>query len=687
MENINSDKKHNLLIFEKSPYLLQHAYNPVNWHPWSEEAFAKAKHESKPIFLSIGYSTCHWCHVMEKESFEDQEVAAVLNRYFICIKVDREERPDIDQIYMTFAQMSRGQGGWPLNVFLTSDQKPFYSGTYFPKYSRNGKMGLLDVLRGIASQWEDKRSELTNSAQRITRLLNEMETTHKRTEMSDTAMRDAYNYYRENFDPDYGGFNKAPKFPSPHVLLFLMRFYRVTREKEALTMVEKTLEQMYKGGIFDHVGYGFSRYSTDSKWLVPHFEKMLYDNALMIMVYTECYQITGKSLYREIADKVIKYLIRDLKSLEGGFYSAEDADSEGIEGKFYLWSKQKIEKILSPEDASFLFRYYPMDRIGNFQGLNILNLISTDLRSLEKPGIKERLDGILKSLYEQRNKRVKPDKDDKILTAWNALTVTALSMAGRIFDNETYIGYAKATMHFIEKRITDDYGKLMARYRKGEARYPAYLDDYAYVTWAYVELYQATFDTRFLEKAFVKMEEIMDNFGDEEGSKGFYIYGRDGERLIARPKEIIDNVMPSGNAITLFLLIKLGKIGNRRDYLEKADSMLTYFAGKINEAPMVYTMMLTGKMLMDFGKQEIVMTGDLNDPLTQEMIKEINSHYLPLAFVLLNKSEQDFASINPVLKSFKRVDDKTTAYVCDVTGCKPPVNDLSGLKEILNKHD
>lgn len=685
MEDMNSEVKHNRLFFEKSPYLLQHAYNPVNWYPWSDEAFIKAHDENKPIFLSIGYSTCHWCHVMEQESFEDQEVAKVLNRYFVCIKVDREERPDIDQIYMTFAQMSRKQGGWPLNVFLTPDQKPFYSGTYFPKYSRNNQMGLLDVLRGIASQWEDSRTDLINSAQRITRLLNEMETTHKRMDVSDTVLRDAYDYYREHFDSVYGGFNKAPKFPSPHVLFFLMRYYQVTQEEEALAMVEKTLEQMYKGGIFDHVGYGFCRYSTDARWLVPHFEKMLYDNALMIIVYTECYQITGKLLYREIAEKIIKYLIRDMKSLEGGFYSAEDADSEGVEGKFYLWSKQKIEKILSAEDAAFLFKYYPMERTGNFQGLSILNLIDTDLRLLEKYGVKDRLEGILKTLNEQRNKRVRPDKDDKILTAWNALAITALSMAGRVYENETYIAYARATMHFIEKSITDDYGKLLARYRQGQARYPAYLDDYAYLAWAYMELYQASFDTRFLEKAFIKMEEIIYMFGDDEGSKGFFIYGKDSERLIARPKEIIDNVMPCGNAIALFLLVKLGKIGNRRDYLEKASNMMAYFAGKINEAPMVYTMMLVAKMLMDFGKQEIVMTGDLNDTLTQDMIREINSHFMPLAFVLLNKSDQDFMGINPVLKSFKRIDDQTTAYVCDVTGCKPPVNDLEALKRILNK--
>lgn len=684
MKNRTSEKKSNLLIFEKSPYLLQHAYNPVRWHPWSQEAFEKAKDENKPVFLSIGYSTCHWCHVMEKESFADEEVAELLNRYFISIKVDREERPDIDQIYTTFAQMSTGQGGWPLNVFLTADQKPFYGGTYYPKNSRNGRMGLLDVLGGIASEWEEKRSELVSSAQRITRLLNDLEKSYKPGVIDDEILQEAYDQLKEKYDPVNGGFNGAPKFPAPHILFFLMRYYKVTKDAFAMEMVEKTLDQMYKGGIFDHIGYGFSRYSTDEKWLVPHFEKMLYDNALLVIAYTEAYQITKKASYKEVAQKIITYLIRDMKSYEGGFYSAEDADSEGIEGKFYTWSKQKVEKILDPEQAKLLFDYYPMEKFGSFQGQNIVNLLSTDLQQLEKdPVTRENLDAVLKVLFDHRKKRVHPHKDDKILTSWNALVIVALAKAGRVFGDETSIGHAKAAMRFIELQLTDDNGRLRVRYRKGESKYFGYLDDYAFMVWAYIDLYESTFETQYIEKAFVKMEKIINEFGDDEGHKGFYFYGKENERLISKPKEIFDGAMPSSNALVLFSLIKLGKIGNRKDYLKKAESMLTYFASKMNQVPIACPMMLVAKMMRDFGKEEVVLVGELNDPEIQEMIAEINHHFMPFAFVLLNKNDRDFININPILKNLQQLDDKATAYVCNWAGCKPPVDNVKGLRQLL----
>ncbi len=688
MRTTTSEKKSNLLIFEKSPYLLQHAYNPIKWHPWNQEAFEKAKDENKPVFLSIGYSSCHWCHVMEKESFDDPEVAELLNKHFISIKVDREERPDIDQIYTTFAQMSTGQGGWPLNVFLTADQKPFYAGTYYPKNSRNGQIGLLDVLKGITLQWEEKREELIHSAQRITRLLNDLEKSYKSEMIKDDSLEEAYHWLKEKYDPVNGGFSKAPKFPAPHILFFLMRYYQLTKDDFAMEMVEKTLSQMYKGGIFDHVGYGFSRYSTDEKWYLPHFEKMLYDNALLTIAYTEAYQITKKATYKEIAQKVISYLIRDMKSLEGGFYSAEDADSEGIEGKFYTWSKQKVAKILEPDQASLLFDYYPMDKFGSFQGQNIMNLLSTDIDQLEKdPVTKENLEGVLKILFENRNKRVHPHKDDKILTAWNALVIVALAKAGRVFNNDTYIGHGKAAMRFIETKLTDDFGRLKARYRKGETKYFAYLNDYAYVLWAYIELYEATFDTAYMEKAFIKMEKIINEFGHDEGHKGFYFYGKENERLISKPKEIFDGALPSSNAIILFSLIKLGKIGNRKDYIKKAESMLTYFGSKINQAPMACLMMLVAKMMRDFGKDEIVLVGALDDPEIDQMIEEINQYFKPFSFILLNKSDRDFININPLLKNLKQVEDQATAYLCTNTGCKPPVNHKEGLAKLLDQDE
>lgn len=688
MRTTISEKKSNLLIFEKSPYLLQHAYNPIKWHPWNQEAFEKAKDENKPVFLSIGYSTCHWCHVMEKESFDDPEVAKLLNDHFISIKVDREERPDIDQIYTTFTQMSTGQSGWPLNVFLTADQKPFYAGTYYPKNARNGQMGLIDILKGILSQWEDKRSDLIHLAQRITRLLNDLEKSYKPEPVKDEILEEAYQALKKRYDPVNGGFSLAPKFPAPQILFFLMRYYKLTKDVKAMEMVEKTLDQMYKGGIFDHLGYGFSRYSTDEKWLIPHFEKMLYDNALLIIAYTEAYQITKKIRYQEIAEKTIAYLIRDMKSYDGGFYSAKDADSEGIEGKFYSWSKQKVEKILDPDQASLLFDHYPMDKFGNFQGQNIMNLLSTDVDQLEKdPVTKDNLEAVLKILLDHRNKRVRPHKDDKILTAWNALVIVALAKAGRVFNNETYTSHAKATMRFIERKLTDDFGRLKARYRKGEAKYFGYLNDYAFVIWAYIELYESTFETPYMEKAFVKMEKIIDEFGHDEGHKGFYFYGKEHERLISKPKEILDGALPSGNAIILFSLIKLGKIGNRKDYFKKAESMLTYFASKINQAPIAYPMMLVAKMMGDFGKEEIVLVGALDDLVIKKMIEEINHYFRPFSFILLNKSDRDFININPLLKNLKQVEDQATAYLCNQSGCKAPVHDKQGLRELLKEDE
>lgn len=677
-------KKANRLVHEMSPYLLQHAYNPVNWYPWSDEAFNLAKRQDKAIFLSIGYSTCHWCHVMEKESFEDDAVAEILNKYFISIKVDREERPDIDQIYMTFSQVSTGQGGWPLNVFLTADRKPFYVTTYLPKYSRYGHPGIIDVLLGIESQWRNNNEDLVHSANKITGLLNDLEQRKGESELKRTIFFDAYDFFDEGFDDRYGGFGKAPKFPTPHHLFYLLRCYQAFKQPDALVMVEKTLQQMYKGGIFDHIGFGFSRYSTDEQWLVPHFEKMLYDNALLIMVYAETYQATGNQLYKKIAEKTITYVNRDLRSPEGAFYSAEDADSEGEEGKFYVWSMDKVEKILGQKRAEVFFKFYPMSKKGNFEGKNIVNMIDTDLDLIEaNPELEKALDEMTADLFAQREKRVHPHKDDKILTSWNGLMIAALAMAGRIFNKTVYIRQAEEAIDFIESNMARRNGRLYARYRKGEAKILAYLDDYAGLIWGYLELYQASFKTDYLEKAILRTVDMINLFGDEFGTAGFFLYGNDAEQLIARPKEVYDNAKPSGNSLAAYCLLKLGKITGEQKYIDIVNGMFAYFAGNLNQAPMASTMMLCAKLFHEQPTTEVVFAGYENDTTIREMNRRLNQQFLPFSVVLFNKSETDLKKINAFAVNQQMIHGEPTAYICKNYRCEQPVNDLESFLKII----
>ena len=681
-----TQKKANRLINEKSPYLLQHAYNPVDWYTWCDEAFEEAQRQEKPIFLSIGYSTCHWCHVMEKESFEDPEVAEVLNKYFICIKVDREERPDIDQIYMNFSQVSTGQGGWPLNVFLTADRNPFYAVTYLPKISRRNHPGIIDVLMGIQNHWEKKQEDLKESAEKMAALLNALDKRTSKEKLKKSVFEDAYAYLKENFDPKYGGFGTAPKFPTPHQLFFLLRYYQAFDEPYALEMVETTLQQMYKGGIFDHIGFGFSRYATDEKWLVPHFEKMLYDNALLIMAYTEAYQATGKALYRKIAEKTISYVIRDLRSQIGGFYCAEDADSEGEEGKFYGWSMGKVEKILGKNRAELFFKYYPMSMEGNFEGKNIPNLISTDLDEIEKyPELEKALNEMRTDLFEQREKRIHPHKDDKILTSWNGLMIVALAMAGRVFQQSVLIQLAEQMMNFIEKNLTRSDGRLYARYRQGEAKHLGYLDDYANIVWGYLELYQATFNTEYLEKAIKRSLEMISLFGGEAcGAAGFNLYGKDAEKLIANPKELFDNAQPSGNSVAAYCLIKLGKITGKNQSVDIANSMFDHFAQKINQAPMACTMMLCAKLLEEQPTTEVLFVGDTENPIMTQMIDRLNKKYLPFSVIVSNKESHDLERVNEFVVNQKMIDDKPTAYICKNYKCEQPVTSLEDFTRIMD---
>lgn len=684
MPHNTSYKKANYLVNEKSPYLLQHAYNPVDWYPWTEEAFDKAKALNKPIFLSIGYSTCHWCHVMERESFEDAEVAAVLNRDFISIKVDREERPDIDQIYMTFSHVSTGQGGWPLTVFLTPEKKPFYVGTYFPKNYKYGRPGLLEVLKGITNKWNQSRSEVETSAEKMTLMLNSLDRTEEETIFDRDVFRDTYDYFNQSFDVKYGGFGKEPKFPTPHNLFYLLRYFEANKESHALEMVEKTLTQMYKGGIFDHIGFGFSRYATDQAWLVPHFEKMLYDNALLIMAYAETYQVTGNALYKDIAEKIITYVTRDLMSPEGGFYCAEDADSEGEEGKFYVWTMDEVEKILGHDRSEFFIHYYPMTEEGNFEGKNILNLITTSIEIIqENQDIKDQLEVMAKELFNEREKRIHPHKDDKILTGWNGLMIATLAKAGRTFNNPSTIKQAEQAIEFIEKNLTGNDGRLFARYRQGDVKHLAYLDDYAFMIWGYIECYEATFKIEYLEKALKRVDDMVDLFGDEKGESGFYLYGKDAEQLIAKPKDIFDNAIPAGNSIAAYCLVRLGKMTGRKDLADKAEAMFTYFAGKLNQSPMAFTMMLSAKLFAEEPTKEIVLAGKREEATIKAMIESLNKKYMPFSVVLLNEEDGKLEQINDFVKNQITSEGKATAYICENYHCEKPVTEIEAFNQLI----
>lgn len=677
-------KTANKLIDEKSPYLLQHAYNPVNWYPWGEEAFEKAKAEDKPIFLSIGYSTCHWCHVMERESFEDEEVAWLLNDKFISIKVDREERPDIDHIYMSFCQATTGSGGWPLSVFITADKKPFYVGTYFPKHTKYGRVGFVDLLGAINDKWQEERESIEDSAERLAYAINQMSESEDKQEVDVQIFDKAFHYFKRSFDPRYGGFGNAPKFPTPHNLLFLLRYHQMKNQEDALKMVEKTLTQIYKGGIFDHIGFGFSRYSTDKKWLIPHFEKMLYDNALLLMAYVETYQVTKNKIYKEIGEKVIHYIMRDMTAKEGGYYCAEDADSEGVEGKFYVWSKNEVIDILGEADGEFYSLHYDISREGNFEGENILNLIERNIEEIEKnKELKDRLRTLSDKLYEVREQRVHPYKDDKILTSWNGLMIAAMAMAGKVFDNVEYLDSAVKAVKFIEEQLFNDEGRLLSRYRDGDVKNLGFLEDYAFLIWAYNELYEATFEPNYLSKAIKLTQDTLYYFEDDKNG-GFYLYGSDSEQLIARPKEIYDGALPSGNSVMAYNLVRLSKLTGREDFENKANRLFEHFGKKINEAPMGYTMMLCANIFMVNPTKEIVLAGDKNDSTLQEMLKKVNHRFLPFTVVLLNDEKSDIEQINSFAKDQVAIDGKTTAYVCENFACQQPVTDLESFIALLN---
>jgi uncharacterized protein YyaL (SSP411 family) len=577
---------YNHLKDEKSPYLLQHVSNPVDWYAWGDEAFAKAKSEDKPIFLSIGYSTCHWCHVMAHESFEDQGVADLLNQDFVAIKVDREERPDIDHIYMTVCQALTGSGGWPLTIIMDADKRPFYAATYLPRGNQGGMMGLLELLPRVAQLWAEDKDSLLQSSQQISQLIAEQPEQKNNQSVTLTLLSQAFRQFAQTFDAAWGGFGPPPKFPTPHNLLFLLRYYQSMKEPQALQMVEKTLQCMYRGGIYDHIGFGFARYSTDRYWLVPHFEKMLYDNALLAMAYLECYRLTGKEFYAGVSRDIFSYVLRDMTGPEGGFFSAEDADSEGEEGKFYLWSRDEIEVVLG-EQAEQWAKTYDISQSGNFEGRNIPNLTRTEQDYEPRQIMEEQR----QKLLAYRAQRPRPLKDDKVLTAWNGLMVAAMAMGARILKDDRFLQAASQAVNFIIKNLRRQDGRLLARYRDGHAEYLAYAADYAYLIWGLVELYEASLDDKYLSLALDLNRDLLRYFWDEEKG-GLFFYGHDAEILLTRPKEAYDGALPSANAVASLNFLRLARLSPNPELEEKAQQTMDCFAGQIQEHPTAHSFWL-----------------------------------------------------------------------------------------------
>ncbi len=669
--------KPNALINEKSPYLLQHAYNPVNWMPWSKEAFNKSIAENKPVFLSIGYSTCHWCHVMEKESFEDEDVAKILNDSFISIKVDREERPDIDHIYMKVCQLMTGSGGWPLSVFLTPGKKPFFAGTYFPKENKYGRIGFKELLNRIKDLWIDKQNELTNNAEEITSALTDNYSSNHNRESGKDIILSSFKNLKRLYDVENGGFGSAPKFPSPHNLLFMLRYWKKYREPAALEMVDQTLTKMRMGGIFDQIGFGFHRYSTDSKWLVPHFEKMLYDQAMLIMAYSEAYQATKKNLFRSSVDEIIEYLKTNLLSPEGGFYSAEDADSEGEEGKFYVWSLTEINNLLNADEAELFSKTYNITERGNFKDESTGIMNGSNIPHLTKPveddNEKKLLNSIRQKLISVRNKRVHPFKDDKILTDWNGLMIAALSTAANVFDNEKYLTLALKCKEFIFSKMITGNNELLHRYRNNESGINANLDDYSFLIWGLLSLYNSTFDEQHLIDAINLTDTTIKIFWDDKDGI-FYFSNSSSSDLIIRTKEIYDGAIPSGNSVMLHNLVVLSRIIAEINYESMIDRMVDSFSNIISSSSFSNTFTLSSFIFLNESSYELVIVGDKANPETVGYIKELRRHFTPDMITIFRNS--DSTSKIDYINNYKMINGQTTFYLCRNHTCDTPTNDI-----------
>ena len=660
----------NHLKDQTSPYLLQHADNPVDWYPWCEEAFLRAKEEDKPIFLSIGYSTCHWCHVMAHESFEDEEVAGILNRSFISIKVDREERPDIDHIYMTVCQAFTGSGGWPTTIFLTPEQKPFFAGTYFPKTSAYGRIGLKELLLQVKERWETNRERLLESAEEVTSILQK--NTQQKSSVptggsmyNDRAARlldHAVAIFKESFDERYGGFGEAPKFPTPHNLLFLMRCYEKNGDRNTLKMAEKTLMQMYRGGMFDHIGGGFCRYSTDPYFLVPHFEKMLYDNALLLSAYCKAFQLTKKDIFLDVAQQTALFVLREMTSPKGAFYSAKDADSEGEEGKYYLFEPSEILQVLGEEAGQEFNRYFDITNNGNFEGKNIPNLLHhTEIaEGGEVCSGQKQMDEYRTAVYEYRSHRYALHLDDKILTSWNALMIAALCSLYRVSGKHIYLDTASQAWTFISTHLCED-DTLYVSYRNGQRGEKGFLDDYAFSIYALLALYEATLDGFWLERAKALCKKTVSDFYDEEHG-GFFLYGNAHEQLVLRPKETYDGAVFSGNSAMAYDLVRLSLLTDDAWLKKLSKEQLSYMSAEADSYPAGYAMYL------------LALSDDAEEPDRITIVRKDAQDLgglacrIPLDTVVVIRDQPD--------NRYPMKNDHTTYYACMNHFCQPPTNDF-----------
>lgn len=695
---MNKGVKPNRLIKEKSPYLLQHAHNPVDWFPWSEEAFQRAKKEDKIIFLSIGYSTCHWCHVMEQESFEDPDVAELMNNTLVSIKVDREERPDIDSYYMTVCQMLTGSGGWPLTIIMSPDKKPFFAATYLPRETRFGRPGLLELIPEIDKIWRNRKEEIIRSSNRVSEQLMSTARTSKGGQLEPEILATAFSQLMSIFDETAGGFGSAPKFPSPHNLSFLLRYYSSTGIGKALEMAEHTLRSMRIGGIYDHLGLGFHRYSTDRMWRIPHFEKMLYDQALLLIAYAEAFQITRKSEYRTTGEEIIEYVVTNMTSDRGGFYSAEDADSEGEEGKFYVWTDREIGEILEPTEARIIRKVFNISQDGNYRdestqrstGKNILYMTESldDMsKELNIPvnELKTHLAKARGKMFEHRAKRVSPLKDKKILCDWNGLMIAALSKAGRVFANTEYTKVARNATEFILKKMRTPEGSMFHRFIDGEPAIPGFLDDYAFLVWGLIELYETTFKENYLAAAMDINEQAIDAFWDRD-KKAFFFAPEESD-LPLRQKEIYDGAVPSGNSVAMLNLIRLARLTGRGDLEEMAFQISSCFADQIRMNPLGHMQTLMALGAVAWPSLEIVVSGDPSDPVTTKMLKVIHNSKMFDVNVIVRSTASTSAITNlaPFTENLPPVKNKTTVYICKGHECAIPITDADILEQRLSE--
>ncbi len=708
----DTENRHsNRLIHETSPYLLQHAHNPVDWYPWGAEALNRAREEQKPILLSVGYSACHWCHVMERESFENEEIAALMNRHFVCIKVDREERPDIDHIYMTAVQMMTGQGGWPMTVFLTPDGKPFYGGTYFPPDDRYGRPGFPRILEAVAEAWEQRRGQVESQGEALAlQVRQNSDLGLSPSPITPDLFDRAYQRIAASFDERFGGFGGAPKFPQPMILDFLMRYAHRSKRLEPMRLVDLTLEKMAFGGMYDQVGGGFHRYSTDAQWLVPHFEKMLYDNAQLAQAYLRAYQVTGDTLYRRICTETLDYVRREMTDPGGGFYSAQDADSEGEEGKFFVWSPPQVEEVLGAEDGALFCRFYDITERGNFEGHSIPNIQAPPEAFARTIGIDadtfwQRIEMLRRKLFEARERRVKPGRDEKVLTAWNGLMLAAFAEAAAVLDRADYRQTAVNNAEFVLRELYRDGRLLRTGKRAGEtpvseggergsdhlplhspefraARIAGFLEDYACYADGLLRLYEATFDRRWLDTAAELAETMVRLFADPNG--GFFNTAEDAEALIDRPKDVMDNATPSGSSVAADVLLRLAAFTGRSEYRERAAAYLRGMAAALERHPQAFGRLLCAADFYVGPVQELAVIGSMDQLETEALLRTARAKYHPNLVVASSdpSASSEFRDL-PLLENRPQLDGQPTAYLCENYACQQPTTDPAVLEAQL----